>query len=399
MYDDHYGFSGRPFQLTPDPKFWFDTTSHRKAMSYLGYGLSQGEGFIVITGDVGTGKTTLVGHLMEKLDRELLHVVKIASTQIEPEDLLRIVAVGLGEEIGGASKAELLATIERGLHAVARSGRRTLLIVDEAQALPVAALEELRMLSNLSAGGHALLQIFLLGQPEFRERLQGSDRLEQLRQRVIALHHLDPMGADEVEPYMAHRLNLVGWNGRPQFTDDAFDALYAGSGGIPRLLNQLAGRVLLFGAIEGLETINGRAVEAVVADIRQDTPQPHALSVPPVLREVAPAPIAVVEAAPAPQSEPIAATVPEPVAVAAPEPQPEPAAVAEPLAPKPALVQTAPEPVVAEVPPVIDPALADRVAALEARLEDQDETLRRILTLMVDWVETGHAPASLRGAA
>ncbi|MES2753754.1 MAG: AAA family ATPase [Pseudomonadota bacterium] len=349
MYDEYYGFSGRPFQLTPDPKFWFDTTTHRKAMSYLGYGLSQGEGFIVITGDIGAGKTTLVGHLMEKLDREALQIVKIASTQIEPEDLLRIVAAGLDVHQPGASKAELLAAIEHGLHAVARSGRRTLLIVDEAQALPVAALEELRMLSNFQAGGHALLQIFLLGQPEFRERLQGSGRLEQLRQRVIALHHLDPMEAGEVEPYMAHRLNLVGWNGRPRFTGDAFDALYRGSAGIPRQLNQLAGRVLLYGALERLETIDAKAVEVVIADIANDLPQP----LPGALRDPEPLPLP----------------------ISAPGPVPAPANA--------------------------DDALAARIASLETRLEEQDATLRRVLTLLVDWVETDRRPnvQSLRGVA
>jgi putative secretion ATPase (PEP-CTERM system associated) len=250
MYDDHYGLSGRPFQLTPDPRFWFETATHRKAMAYLGYGLSQGEGFIVITGDVGAGKTTLVGHLMATVDRDRLHVIKIVSTQIEADDLLRLVAGGLEVETGGLTKSQLLTAIERGLHAMARAGRRTLLIVDEAQALPVSSLEELRMLSNFQAGGHALLQIFLLGQPEFRERLHGSERLEQLRQRVIAMHHLDPMGPEEVEPYMVHRLSLVGWQGDPSFTPEAYRALFDASGGVPRRLNQLAGRVLLFGAIE-----------------------------------------------------------------------------------------------------------------------------------------------------
>lgn len=350
MYDDHYGLSGRPFQLTPDPRFWFDTATHRKAMAYLGYGLSQGEGFIVITGDVGAGKTTLVGHLTERLDREALHVVHIASTQIEPEDLLRIVATGLGQPVAGASKAELLATIERGLHAVARSGRRTLLIVDEAQALPMSALEELRMLSNISAGGHALLQIFLLGQPEFRALLQGANRLEQLRQRVIALHHLEPMQPEEVEPYMAHRLSLVGWTGRPHFTAAAFAALHRGSRGVPRELNHLAGRVLLHAALDRLETIDGAMVDAVIADSAHDLPQ--------------------ADAAPA----------------------------AAPATPAPVEAQSAP------AIPVADPALVARVAALEARIEDQDAALRRILTVMVDLVEDrpsahGAAPADLRGAA
>ena len=352
MYDDHYGLSGRPFQLTPDPRFWFDTATHRKAMAYLGYGLAQGEGFIVITGDVGAGKTTLVGHLMATVDRERLHVIKIVSTQIEAEDLLRMVAGGLELDSVGMTKAQLLTAIERGLHAMARSGRRTLLIVDEAQALPISALEELRMLSNFQAGGHALLQIFLLGQPEFRERLHGSERLEQLRQRVIAMHHLDPMGPDEVEPYMVHRLKVVGWTGRPHFTPDAFDALYTGSDGVPRRLNQLAGRVLLFGAIEQLDTIDGRAVAAVIADIAGDSPMAR----PAAFRQPAPTTVA-------DEPRPIRA-VPD---VIAPEPAPAPA-------------------------PVGDDALMARLAALEARVQDQDTVMRRVLTLLVDWVEGEQRP-------
>ena len=164
MYEEHYGLTGRPFQLTPDPKFWVDTSTHRKAMAYLGYGLAQGEGFIVITGEIGAGKTTLVGHLMATSDPNRLHIVNIVSTQVQPEDLLRTVAEGIGVAGEGLAKSSLLSAIERQLHAVARSGKRALLIVDEAQALPNASLEELRMLSNFQAAGHPLLQIFLLGQ-------------------------------------------------------------------------------------------------------------------------------------------------------------------------------------------------------------------------------------------
>ncbi len=239
MYEDHFGLTGRPFQLTPDARFWYETATHRKAMAYLGYGIAQGEGFIVVTGDIGAGKTTLVGHLTGLLDPAALNVITIVSTAIAADDLLRVVATGLGVDPANLTKAQLLTAIERGLHAVKRSGRRTLLIVDEVQALPVDSLEELRMLSNFQAGGHALLQILLLGQPEFRERLQGSERLEQLRQRVIAIHHLDPMEPHEVADYVAHRLSVVGWQGRPDFADDAFETLYRGSGGVPRRLNQL----------------------------------------------------------------------------------------------------------------------------------------------------------------
>jgi putative secretion ATPase (PEP-CTERM system associated) len=375
MYDDHYGLSGRPFALTPDPKFWFDTATHRKAMAYLGYGLSQGEGFIVITGDVGAGKTTLVGHLMATIDRERLHVIKLVSSQVDGDDLLRIVATGLGVETAGLMKAQLLVAIERGLHSIARSGRRTLLIVDEAQALHTGALEELRMLSNFQAGGHALLQIFLLGQPEFRAALHGSDRLEQLRQRVIAMHHLDPMGAEEVEPYVLHRMSLVGWNGRPKFTPDAFAALYRGSDGVPRRLNQLAGRVLLFGAIEQADVIDAKVVDAVIADITGDMPAPSA-----------PAPRPVV-AAPEPKLEPEIVAVPEPIKA------PEPVATREPLAAvEPAAPANDPRPAPIEI-------AHDRFAAIEARLEEQDAALRRVLALLVDWVEGNEAAAARGGRA
>jgi putative secretion ATPase (PEP-CTERM system associated) len=375
MYDDHYGLSGRPFALTPDPKFWFDTATHRKAMAYLGYGLSQGEGFIVITGDVGAGKTTLVGHLMATIDRDRLHVIKLVSSQVDGDDLLRIVATGLGVETAGLMKAQLLVAIERGLHSIARAGRRTLLIVDEAQALHTGALEELRMLSNFQAGGHALLQIFLLGQPEFRAALHGSDRLEQLRQRVIAMHHLDPMGAEEVEPYVLHRMSLVGWNGRPKFTPDAFAALYRGSDGVPRRLNQLAGRVLLFGAIEQADVIDAKVVDAVIADITGDMPAPSA-----------PAPRPVV-AAPEPKPEPEIFAVPEPIKA------PEPVATREPLAAvEPAAPANDPRPAPVEI-------AHDRFAAIEARLEEQDAALRRVLALLVDWVEGNEAAAARGGRA
>ncbi|HVF93730.1 MAG TPA: AAA family ATPase [Sphingomonas sp.] len=347
MYDAHYGLTGRPFQLTPDAKFWFETATHRKAMAYLGYGLAQGEGFIVVTGDIGAGKTTLVGHLIETIDEQRLKVINLVSTAIEADDLLRIVATALGIDPASLSKAQLLTTIERGLHAVARTGRRTLLIVDEAQALPVSALEELRMLSNFQAGGNALLQIALLGQPEFRDRLHGSDRLEQLRQRVIAIHHLDPMEEHEVADYLAHRLTVVGWRGRPDFADAAFAALYHASGGIPRRLNLLAGRVLLYAAIEDLDLIDAATVAAVVRDLEADLPK---------------------------ATEVDASAEPPVVAAEAVEPA---------------------------RPRLVEPIDAGRLASLEARLEEQDAALRRVLNLLVDWVEDrpAHVEAKWTDAA
>ena len=354
MYDTHFGLSGRPFQLTPDARFWYETATHRKAMAYLGYGLAQGEGFVVVTGDIGAGKTTLVAHLTGLVDPAALNVITIVSTAIHADDLLRIVSTGLGVDPQGLAKAQLLTAIERGLHAVARSGRRTLLIVDEAQALPIESLEELRMLSNFQAGGHALLQILLLGQPEFRERLHGSDRLEQLRQRVIAIHHLEPMEPHEVADYIAHRLSVVGWTGRPDFSADAFDALYRGSEGVPRRLNQLAGRVMLHAAIEGLEMIDARVVRQVMRDLNADLPT---MSV-----EVA-APVTATETS------------------------------------VHRLVPRTPEPVDAAATAAAAPVDEDRITALEARITAQEEALRRVLTLLVDWVEADRQEAAAATSA
>ncbi len=367
MYDDHYGLSGRPFQLTPDPRFWFDTATHRKAMAYLGYGLSQGEGFVVITGDPGSGKTTLMGHLLGQIDRERMNVVKIVSTQLKPEDLLRLVANGLDIDAATLSKAAMLQAIEKGLHAVARGGRRTLLVVDEAQALPLESLEELRMLSNFQAGGYPLLQIFLLGQPEFRLRLQDA-RLEQLRQRVIAMHHLDSMDADEVEPYLIHRLSCVGWRGKPRFTNDAVAAMYRWSGGSPRRLNQLAGRVLLFGAIEQIDTFQAEDLAAVIADLDGDTPASSYVP------------------APAPETSPLDLRAFAPMPIGSPAPPPE---------------SSEPWPIRQEQGSA-DPELTRRIAELEAHLKEQDEALRRVLSLLVDWVESdGRKPdlSAIRGNA
>lgn len=341
MDHDPYGLTDRPFQLTPDPRFYFESATHRKAMTYLGYGLAQGEGFIVVTGEVGTGKTMLVGRLMATIDRSRLTAINLVSTQLEGEDILRIVALALGVATDVAAKGQLLARIERFLHEQARSGKRTLLIVDEAQNLPISALEELRMLSNFQYGGQALLQIFLLGQPEFRDAL-AQPRFEQLRQRVIATHHLTAMGPEEVAPYVMHRLACAGWKGTPRFTQDAYDAFHRLSGGIPRRLNMLAGRVMLQGAIERLTDIDGEVVEDVASDLASESimpaegPQPRAQAMPAAADPVFPAPQAPPPAAPAP-------VAPAPVADAFPAPEPAPyaappyvpAAFAEPVPPPP----------------------------------------------------------------
>jgi putative secretion ATPase (PEP-CTERM system associated) len=354
MFTEHYGLTGQPFQLTPDARFWFDSRTHKKAMAYLGYGLAQGEGFIVVTGEIGAGKSTLVAHLMANVDRARLNAISLVSTQVEGDDMLRLVAQGLGLDTERQEKARLLDAVEQRLEEEMRAGKRTLLVVDEAQNLPVSALEELRMLSNFQVGGRALLQTVLLGQPEFRDRLAGPG-LEQLRQRVIATHHLDAMGADEVEAYVRHRLTRVDWQGNPEFEPGAHEAIHRHSGGIPRRVNQLAHRLLLNAAIEGAQAIGAAAVEAVAADMGADA--------------AVPAP------APAPVEEKVL---------------PLRAARLAPVAANEAASQPVDRP---------DPALERRVAALEARAEEQEAMLRRVLILLVDWVENSQEPARRTHAA
>lgn len=270
MYENFYHFDSRPFQLTPDPRFYFSSRTHKKAMAYLTYGLSQEEGFIIITGDIGTGKTTLVRHLFDTLNREEYVAAMIVSTQLSAEDMLRTVvgAYGLNTEAG--DKGELLARLEKFLVEQHNMGRRALLVVDEAQNLSNAALEEMRMFSNFQLGDKALVQSFLVGQPEFRDRIFAAPELEQLRQRVIATHHLDPMEEEEVADYIEHRLTLVGWDNDPCFTADAVSAIYQYCQGVPRKLNTLCSRVLLYGALEELHDIDAMVVQSVIDDMAQD---------------------------------------------------------------------------------------------------------------------------------
>lgn len=407
MYEQFYGFSARPFQLTPDPRFWFESATHRTAMSYLGYGLAQGEGFIVITGEVGSGKTTLVGHVMESVDPSRLTAARLVSTQVADADLLRLVADAFDIAIASPAKSDALAAIETFLHEEARAGRRVLLIVDEAQNLAVSALEELRMLSNFQLGETSLLQIFLLAQPEFRKTL-ASPQLEQLRQRVIATHHLEAMLPEEVEPYLIHRLSLVGWREDPAFAPSAYDELWKASAGIPRRVNTIASRLLLYGAVEELHELSGDDVRAVVADMGLS---PAELVEAPAPRAAAPAPPPVAEAQPLPPltvRESGGESGPEPWFDRAQQPDaPVPGfSVADfsepPVVPMPAVTKAAAAP--ESVAPLTDDAeveaLRAQLAALETRCDEQDAAIRRILGLLIQWVEQDEAEVrALHGRA
>jgi general secretion pathway protein A len=270
VFDKFYNLSALPFVLTPDPRFFFGSSGHGKAMSHLVYGLSQQEGFIVITGEVGAGKTTLVEQLWAQLDRQTYVVARVVTTQVSNDDLLRLVMAhfGLGET-QGTDKATLLRRFEHMVRDHRRAGRRCLLVVDEVQNLPLAALEELRMLSNITVEGHASLQTILLGQPQFRTILASKD-LEQLRQRVLASYHLGPLTEPETRLYIEHRLRTVNWNGDPAWDDTAFAAVHRQTDGIPRRINTLCSRVLLFGALEEAHAISAEMVDTTAEELNHD---------------------------------------------------------------------------------------------------------------------------------
>lgn len=406
MYEEFYGLKSRPFQLTPDPHYYFESLTHRKALSYLGYGLAQGEGFIVITGDVGAGKTTLVSHLMATIDTERLTAANIVTTALDSKDIVRIVSENFDIDTDGMDKAQLLSAFEEFLHSEARAGRRCLLIVDESQNLPTGALEELRMLSNFQLGGQALLQIFLLGQPEFRDTLQKSDRLEQLRQRVIAHHHLEPMEAHEIEPYITHRLSKSGWSGRPKITSDVFRLLFSETSGVPRKINTLMSRVLLMGAVEHAELIDQPLVGRVLADLNGEEVD---IAEPEMDADLATAKSPLWEKPQrAAQAQPEAEPVPVPVAAMAPESAVDAVSAEHEVVslrsvdndPEPAPVEPTPiEMAPIEMAPIVEPASTDvvsaqvdmiskQLAAMEARMDGQEENLHRVLTMLVDWVES-----------
>jgi general secretion pathway protein A len=266
MYTDYYKLRDEPFLLTPDERFYFESSVHSQAMAHLIYGLQRGEGFIVITGEVGAGKTTLVKRLIAKVDPNKVVAAHVVTTMLSGHDLLRMVAATLGLRDLPPDKSSVLLRLQNFFEATHRDGRRALLIVDEAQNLSESALEELRMLSNIQVGNAAPFQSFLVGQPQFRRIIASSD-LEQLRQRVIASYHLGPLNLAETGEYVMHRLRQVGWKDDPTFELGAIEALHRHTGGIPRRINTLGNRLMMLGFLDELHRFTRDDVNRVAADL------------------------------------------------------------------------------------------------------------------------------------
>jgi len=267
MYESYYKLSGKPFQLAPDPFFFFGSSTHKRALAYLKYGLSQGEGFIVVTGDVGTGKSTLVRTLFASLEgKDEVVAAELINTQLDSTDILRMVAASFGLAHKDNHKASLLKNLENFFIARSKDGKRCMLVVDEAQNLPLETIEELRMLSNMIYNGKTLLQIFLLGQSEFREKLRAPT-LEQVRQRVTASYHLAHLDGEETQAYIEHRLSKVDWKSDPTFTAEAFQLVFDYCEGVPRRINTTCDRLLLYGFLEEKNKIDGEIVKLVTDEI------------------------------------------------------------------------------------------------------------------------------------
>lgn len=273
MYEAFYGLSSKPFQLNPDPSFFFGSKQHRRAKAYLEYGVSRNEGFIVITGEIGAGKTTVLRSLIDGLHGSNVIAGHLVTTQLGAEDTLRMVGAAFGFRVKDVPKSELLITLEAFLISQTSKGKRCLLIVDEAQNLTPRAVEELRMLSNFQFGNQALLQSFLVGQPEFREILQRPE-MEQFRQRVAATCHIGPLDAEETQRYIEHRLKCAGSTGKPSFDPAAFDGIYQATGGIPRRINTVCDRLLLAGFLAGKTHLTADDVAEVVREFQQEAEVP-----------------------------------------------------------------------------------------------------------------------------
>ncbi|MEL7445505.1 MAG: XrtA/PEP-CTERM system-associated ATPase [Pseudomonadota bacterium] len=375
MYEQFYGFDGRPFQLTPDPAFYFESASHKKALSYLGYGLNQGEGFIVITGEIGAGKSTLVAHLMSKIDRKSLTVAQVVTSALDGEELVHVVAQAFGLDVEGRDKASALGAIERMLQDEARAGRRCLLVVDECQNLDFTALEELRMLSNFQLGSHPLLQSLLLGQPEFRRTVAQHPELDQLRQRIIASHHLEALDEDELEAYIHHRLERVGWDGAPALTESLLSALYRRTRGIPRRVNQVMNRMLLLGAVEEKGELNTAMLESVWEEMAEDTSRGAEHDV---------------------QTTKGESQVPRAAGVATEQgldsvPAREVAALLAQRDARTAELESAISDLqaagVTGEGGLLDPELSEAIARLERRLDEQEESFRHVVGMLIEWLE------------
>jgi putative secretion ATPase (PEP-CTERM system associated) len=261
MYEQYFQLNQKPFDLTPDPRFLYFSSVHRRALTYLDYGLRERIGFMLLTGEVGSGKTTLVRHCIAGLDSQVT-LAKVSNTRVTADQLLALINEDFGIEHESHNKVRLVRALNDFLIEEYRQGRRALLVIDEAQNLSPELLEEVRLLSNLETDETKLLQIFLVGQPELAKVLELSE-MRQLRQRISIAFHLTPLNRQETESYLLHRLEVAGNRQAVIFSKEALDTIYDYTGGIPRLLNVMGNFLLLTAFTEETRQISRDMVEEI----------------------------------------------------------------------------------------------------------------------------------------
>ena len=269
MYLEFYGLQMAPFEITPNPRFLFHSAKHREAFNHLLYGIRERKGFVQLTGEVGSGKTTLCRALLEQLDGHYSTAL-ILNPVLNADELIRAIGMEYGLNVRGLDRMETLAAISDYLLHQTLAGKETVLIIDEAQNLTEELLEQVRLISNFETDDRKLVQIVLMGQPELRDRL-NSHQLRQLRQRITVRYHLKPLTRNEVGRYIQHRLVLAGSQGVPTFTGPAIWRVFRYSKGIPRLVNAVCDKALLAGFVAQSNRINywmvGRAIRELEGDI------------------------------------------------------------------------------------------------------------------------------------
>ena len=376
MYEHFYGLRARPFEPIAAPSLYYEGDAQRRETAHLRHALEQKEGVIVLTGKAGSGKSALAAHLIHRMDSHATTVGFLAAKQEWSSlELLRAVLEAFGLTNNQDDEAQLLADLERFLQSEARAGRSCLLVVDECQVLEEGALLFFRILADLALGNQRLLQSLLLGRAKLRKTLSKHSGLEPLRERIIASHHIQSFDADDTRAYVMHRMEKAGWSGEPAFEDALFEPLYQATGGNPRRINQLMNRLLLLGSVEESEALTPSMLLEVLAETgstQKPSPQAESVQMDPVLSDddglVGKGVSDVTDNTQ--EAQPLSGLADD---------FPSDAGASKSTYPTDGVAADTVEPADAE--------LIDAIERLENRVAEQEQSLRHVLTMLIEWLE------------